>query len=99
MRFVSDALRKPSKWQKKIISFYEDSGKDEYLSFFKRFSKIVSQLFELIFRAWKKSRAPDHRTYLQGPRTFTEIRRVNKRKLNVLNKSAAKIISNAIQEY
>jgi len=84
-KFLYDAIGKSKGWEKKYVSFYENSGDKKWSKFLNNVKKTISEYFEIIYDSWKKSGEQDHRSYLQNSRTIKEIRRQYGRRIRVLS--------------
>lgn len=97
LRFIYDSLGRTSKWEKKLIEFYENSDHRVHEKFNRSFSKVVTDLSELMYDCWKESGEPDHRTYLGGPKTFAEIKESKKKRLAKIQRTSSRLISHYIK--
>jgi len=85
LKFVYSTLGKPATWEKKYVSFYENSDGKKWATFFSSMKRIISEYFEIIYEAWRKSGQPDHRSYLQNSQTIKEIRKKHARRIQSLS--------------
>jgi len=90
IRFIYDSLSKLKDWERKYVSFHENADDNEWNRFFKDIKKVISEYFELIYRSWRKSGQPDHRSYLQNSRTIKEIKRQQSRRIQRLSNRTQK---------
>lgn len=83
LRMIYDFMRGSgiTDWEKKLVLFWEDSTIEEWNKFFQRFSRIVSSMFETIYKGYSKSGETYHNTYLQRSDTLREIKRDQKKRV------------------
>jgi len=96
LRFIYDSLGKPKSWEKKFVSFVKDSDQTKWNRFFNSMKKIISKYFDIIYKAWRISGQPDHRSYLQNSRTIKEIRKKHDRELQSLRNQVRKVFGDFV---
>lgn len=92
LRFIVNAFGKSSKWQRQLISLYEDGKGIKKLQ--RSLKKHIVTYFELIYSAWLKSQVADYRTYLMGSETFSKLKEGYKNRLKALEKQLCNILTN-----
>lgn len=96
LRFIYDSFGSTSRWEKDLITAYENGDARKWRKFYRSVSRVSSEMFELIYDSWKRSGEPDHRTYLGNQKTFSEIREKNRAKLSKPERAAAQALNELI---
>ncbi len=91
LKLIHEPLNNQSDWERKVISFYENSDWEESTSFSNKLNKIVSQYFKVIYEAWRSFEEPNHNSYLKKTTTVEEIRKKYKKEIGQLNKQTLNI--------
>jgi hypothetical protein len=89
LSFIYNSLKNKKDWERIFISYYQPDAKD-YKKFYKEIKNIVDDYFELIYNSWKKSKEPDHNTYLQSEKTLKNIKSNYKNQINKLSRAILK---------
>jgi hypothetical protein len=95
-KFLYDAIGKSKDWEKKYVSFYENSDEKKWNKFFNSVKKTVSEFFEITYNSWRKSGQPDHRSYLQNSQTIKEIKRQYGRRIQILSGKTKKVFKDYV---
>jgi hypothetical protein len=69
--FVYQSMGKQGKWEKDLVSFYENSPDNEYDKFSRKIGKIIAQYFEYIYKTWDG--VEYYNAYLQSSKTTQNI--------------------------
>lgn len=96
LKFIYSALGKPATWEKDFVSFYESPEDKKWAIFFNSMKKVISEYFEIIYEAWRKSGQPDHRSYLQNSRTIKEIKKQYGKRIQSLSSQTQKAFERSV---
>jgi hypothetical protein len=90
LRFIYSAFGSPASREKNYVSFYEDPEDKKWTPFFNNMKKVISEYFEIIYEAWRKSGQPDHRSYLQNSQTIKDIKKQYGKRIQSLSSQTQK---------
>jgi hypothetical protein len=82
-------LGKHGNWEKKFVSFYEESTPEEYRRFFKKMKKIINKYFEYIYKTWDGIEY--YNAYLQNSKTMKRIIRKYRTEIGDLGEETKEI--------
>jgi len=94
LKFLYESMGGPGDWEKKFVSFCEDSTAEEYNRFFNKIIKVIDQLFEIIYKAWQaasKGGELNYNAYLQNSATPKEMKKGFGTEIGVLAQKTQKI--------
>jgi hypothetical protein len=75
LKYIFDSLNNRHRWERQLVSFWEGPEVKGFSRFSRELARIISEYFEIVYKAWKKSKVADSRSYLQNSETSNEISR------------------------
>ena len=96
LRFIYESMEEANDWEKKFVSFCEDSTVEEYRRFYDQIKKVINQLFEITYKAWQtasKKGELDYNAYFQNSATLGEIKKSFGKEIRALSKRTQKIFA------
>jgi len=96
LKFLHESMGNVEDWEKKFVSFCEDSTDEEYRRFRRQIKKMIDELFEITYKAWQdasKNGELDYNAYLQNSATLGEMKTKYSKKIDILAKKTRKTFS------
>lgn len=96
LRYVSDSLN-GFEWSRRIVALKE-TGAAEYPRFQRKFRRITSAYFELLYTAWHRSRlyTGGFESYLTSPAVRKDVKRMFAARLKRLDKKTARLFQDSM---
>ena len=99
LRFIYESMEGTNDWEKKFISFCEDSTVQEFRRFRSQLKKVIDQLFEVTYKAWQAASRDgelDYNAYLQNSATLKEMKQDFGKEIGSLAKRTQKTFAKVL---
>ena len=99
LKFLYESMENTKDWEKKFVSFCEDSTVKEFRGFRRQIKKVIDKLFDITYKAWQdasKTGELDYNAYLQNSATLKEMKKDFAKQIKSLAKKTQKTFAKVL---